>query len=343
MKRKRSLPSTISSLESETLPTAADVEAAARRIAGMAVETPLLESPALNERVGARVFLKPESLQRTGSFKFRGAFNKLRRLAEQGGAKGGVVAFSSGNHAQGVAAAAQLMGVKAVIVMPSDAPSIKLSNTRGYGAEVVLYDRARDDREAIAEKLAADRGAAIVRPYDDPDIIAGQGTVGLEIHRQAKARGVDLDAALIPAGGGGLISGSALALKAGWPGLPIYACEPAGYDDTGRSLAAHRRVAADTSAASLCDGLLSPMPGKLTFALNERLLAGGFAVTDEEVLSAMEFAFRALKLVIEPSGAVCLAALLAGKLDGRGRNTALVISGGNVDPAVFARAIGRGG
>jgi threonine dehydratase len=333
----------ISSLESDALPTAADVEAAARRIAGMAVETPLLESPALNDRVGGRILLKPESLQRTGSFKFRGAYNKLKRLGEQGGARGGVVAFSSGNHAQGVAAAAQLLGVRAAIVMPSDAPAIKLANTRGYGAEVVLYDRAREDREAIAQALAEKRGAAIVRPFDDPDIIAGQGTVGFEIRRQAKARGVELDAALIPAGGGGLISGSTLALKAGWPGLPVYACEPAGYDDTGRSLAAHRRLPADTSVASLCDGLLSPMPGKITFALNERLLAGGFAVTDDEVLNAMAFAFRVLKLVIEPSGAVCLAALLTGKFDGRGRNTALVISGGNVDPAVFARALEREG
>ena len=178
-----------------------------------------------------------------------------------------------------------------------------------------------------------------MRPFDDPDIIAGQGTVGLEIYRQSRARGVDLDAVLIPAGGGGLISGSTLALKAGWPALPVYACEPAGYDDTTRSLAAHRRLAADTSVASLCDGLLSPMPGVLTFALNDRLLAGGFAVSDEEVLSAMAFAFRVLKLVIEPSGAVCLAALLAGKLDCQGRKTGIVISGGNVDPAVFARAI----
>ena len=330
----------ISSLESDSLPTAADVEAAARRIAGMAVETPLLESPALNERVGGRVFLKPESLQRTGSFKFRGAYNKLSTLPTDQ-RRGGVVAFSSGNHAQGVAAAAQLLGVKAAIVMPSDAPAIKLANTRGYGAEVVLYDRAREDREAIAQALAEKRGAAIVRPFDDPDIIAGQGTVGLEIRQQVKARGLDLDAALIPAGGGGLISGSTLALKAGWPALPVYACEPAGYDDTGRSLAVHRRLPADTSAASLCDGLLSPLPGKLTFALNDRLLAGGFAVTDDEVLSAMAFAFRVLKLVIEPSGAVCLAALLTGKFDGRGRNTALVISGGNVDPGVFVRALER--
>ena len=214
------MPSTISSPESEALPNAGDVEAAAARIAGMAVETPLLESPALNALAGGRVLIKPESLQRTGSFKFRGAYNKLKRLKERGAAPGGVVAFSSGNHAQGVAAAAQLLGLKVAIVMPADAPAIKLANTRGYGAEVVLYDRARDDREAICEALAAKRGAEIVRPYDDPDIIAGQGTTGREIAAQAKARGLDLDAALLPAGGGGLISGSALALKAAWPELP---------------------------------------------------------------------------------------------------------------------------
>jgi threonine dehydratase len=333
------LPSTSSSPVSERLPTAADVETAAGRIADMAVETPLLESPALNARAGGRILVKPESLQRTGSFKFRGAYNKLKRLREVDGAPGGVVAFSSGNHAQGVAAAAELLGMKAAIVMPADAPAIKLANTRGYGAEVVLYDRAREDREAIADKLASDRGAAIVRPYDDPEIIAGQGTTGRELGRQAKARGIDLDAALIPAGGGGLISGSTLALRAIWPAIAVYACEPAGFDDTTRSLAAHRRLAVSPGAASICDGLLSPMPGELTFALNDRLLAGGLAVTDEEVLAAMAFAFRTLKLVIEPSGAVGLAAILAGKFDCRERKVGVVISGGNVDAAMFGRCL----
>lgn len=333
------MPSTSSLPVSDRLPTAADVDSAAGRIAGMAVETPLLESPALNARAGGRILVKPESLQRTGSFKFRGAYNKLKRLQEQGSASGGVVAFSSGNHAQGVAAAAELLGMKAAIVMPADAPAIKLANTRGYGAEVVLYDRAREDREAIAEKLAADRGAAIVRPYDDPDIIAGQGTTGRELGRQAKARGIDLDAALIPTGGGGLISGSTLALRGIWPGIAVYACEPAGFDDTARSLAVHRRLAVSPGAASICDGLLSPMPGELTFALNDRLLAGGLAVTDDEVLAAMAFAFRTLKLVVEPSGAVCLAAILAGKFDCRGRNVGVVISGGNVDAAMFGRCL----
>jgi threonine dehydratase len=331
------LRSTSSSLDFDSLPGAADVDAAAERIAGLAVETPLLESPALNARVGGRVFIKPESLQRTGSFKFRGAYNKLKRLREQG--VSAVVAYSSGNHAQGVAAAAQLLAMSAAIVMPADAPAIKIANTRGYGAEVILYERARDDREAIAESLAARRNAAIVRPYDDPWIIAGQGTTGRELARQVMARDVALDASLLPAGGGGLISGSALALKSVWPELPIYACEPAGFDDTGRSLAVHRRVSNESSASSICDGLLAPTPGRLTFALNDRLLAGGFAVTDKEVLAAMAFAFRTLKLVVEPSGAVCLAAILSGKFDCRGRCVGLVISGGNVDAKLFARCL----
>ncbi len=321
------------------LPTAAEVEVAAARIASHAILTPLLEWPALNERVGGRVFAKPEQLQRTGSFKFRGAYNKLKHLVEEGGAKGGVIAYSSGNHAQGVAAAAQILGVKAVIVMPSNAPAIKLANTRSYGAEVVLYDREKENREAMTEALAAERGAAIVRPYDDPDIIAGQGTTGREMARQARALSIDLDAALMPCGGGGLISGSALALRSVWPDLPVYACEPAAFDDTGRSLRAHRRLPIEAGGRSICDGLLSPMPGELTFALNDRLLAGGIAVPDDEVLAAMAFAFRVLKLVVEPSGAVALAAILSGHFDCRDRRVGIVFSGGNVDPDLFARCL----
>ncbi len=328
-----------SSQNSKPLPTAADVEAAVRRIAGQAIETPLLEWPALNEKVGGRVFVKPELLQRTGSFKFRGAYNKLKHLIDEGGSRGGVVAYSSGNHAQGVAAAAQIMGIPAVIVMPADAPAIKLANTRSYGAEIVLYDRAKDDREAMAEDLAARRKATIVRPYDDPDIIAGQGTVGHEMARQAKARGIDLDAALLPCGGGGLIAGSTLALQAVWPDLAVYACEPAAYDDTRRSLLAHRRLPVEAGGQSICDGLMAPLPGELTFALNDRLVAAGIAVSDDEVLSAMAFAFRVMKLVIEPSGAVALAAILTGRFDCRGRHVGLVCSGGNVDPDLFARCL----
>jgi len=328
-----------SSRDSELLPTVAEVEAAARRIAGRAVETPLLEWPALNERIGGRVLVKPEQLQRTGSFKFRGAFNKLSRLVELGGSAGAVVAYSSGNHAQGVAAAAQLLGFKAAIVMPSDAPAIKIANTRSYGAEVVLYDRQRDNREAIADDLAAKTGATIVRPYEDADIISGQGTVGLELARQARARGAELDAALIPCGGGGLIAGSTLALQATWPRLPVFACEPEGFDDTGRSLAAHRRLGIVAGAKTVCDGLMAPTPGRLTFALNDRQLAGGLALSDEEVLAAMAYGFQVLKLVLEPSGAVTLAALLSGKFQGRGLTIGIVCSGGNVDPDVYARAL----
>jgi threonine dehydratase len=326
-----------SSLSSKTLPTIADVETAARRIAGQAIETPLVTSPVLDTKVGARVFLKAETLQRTGSFKFRGAYNKLSSIPPDKRA-GGVVAYSSGNHAQGVAAAAQLLGLPATIVMPSDAPAIKLANTRGFGAEVVLYDRFTENREAIAGEIAAKNKATIVPPFDDIDIIAGQGTAGLEMARQAKARGATLDAALLPCGGGGLISGSTLALQATWPKLPVYSCEPAGFD-TKRSLAVHKRLPVEPGSKSICDGLLSPIPGEMTFALNDRNLAGGFALSDDEVLAAMSFAFRVMKLVLEPSGAVGLAALLTGKFDAKGKTVGLLCSGGNVDPDVFARCL----
>ena len=319
------------------LPDLAAVEAAAARLVGQAVETPLLESRDLNARTGGRVFIKPETLQRTGSFKFRGAFNKISQIPRD--ATGGVVAFSSGNHAQGVAAAAQIRGLPAVIVMPSDAPGIKIANTRAYGAEVILYDRSREDREQIGARLAAERGAVLVRPYDDPDIIAGQGTVGFEIARQCKAKGAVPEVVLSPAGGGGLIAGCATALTTLLPDVRIYAVEPAGFDDTGRSLAAHKRVANEPGKTTICDALMAAMPGELTFAINCRLLAGGFAVTDREVQAAMAYAFRTLKLVIEPGGAVALAAVLTGKIDLRGRTAAVVCSGGNVDPATFCAAI----
>ena len=325
--------------DSETLPTIADIEAAARRIAGKAIETPLLEFAGLNQRVGGRVLVKPELLQRTGSFKFRGAFNKIKHLVEEGKGQGGVVAYSSGNHAQGVAAAAQLLGLPATIVMPADAPAIKLENTKNYGAEVVLYDRLRENREAIAGNIAAKRKATIVPPFDDPYIIAGQGTAGLEMARQAKAVGAKLDAALFPCGGGGLISGSTIGLQATFAGLPVYSCEPAAFDDTRRSLLAHHRLPVEAGGKSICDGLLSPIPGELTFALNDKNLAGGFALGDDEVLAAMAVAFRVMKLVLEPSGAVGLAALLSGHFDARGKTVGLLCSGGNVDPDVFARCL----
>jgi threonine dehydratase len=318
----------------DRLPTIADVEAAAARLRGIAVRTPLLESEALNERAGGRVLLKAECLQRTGSFKFRGAYNTISQVDAPA-----VVAYSSGNHAQSVAAAAKLLGKTATIVVPADAPAIKIENTRAYGVEVRLYDRQRESREAIGAEIAAGTGAALIRPYDDPRIVAGQGTVGLEIVEQAKAHGLDLEVALVPCGGGGLIAGCALALTGAFPSIAIYAVEPDGLDDTRRSLAAGERVANVPGATSICDALLLPTPGELTFEVNRRLLAGGLTVSDDEVRRAIAFAFRHLKLVVEPGGAVGLAAVVAGKLALDGRTAALVLSGGNVDPALFAAAI----
>ena len=331
----------ISSTPSEIvakLPTIADVEDAARRIKGFAVLTPLLESPMLNRQLGGRLLVKAEPLQRTGSFKFRGAYNRLSRL-DEARRKAGVVTYSSGNHAQGVAHAAQLLGVPAVIAMPSDAPAIKIANTRAYGGEVVLYDRYRDNREAVGAKIAAERGATLVPPYDDPHIVAGQGTVGLEIAEQAAMAGAKLDAVLVCCGGGGLVAGTALALAAKAPGVPVYAVEPAGFDDTTRSLNSKTRERNDPEARSICDALLAPMPGELTFALNSRLLAGGLVVTDDEVRRAMAVAFSYLKIVVEPGGAVALAAALTGKIALSGRTIAVVCSGGNVDPKAYISAL----
>lgn len=318
--------------------TIADVEAAAERLRGVAVTTPLLENAQLNARVGGRVLLKAETLQRSGSFKFRGAYNRLNQL-DAAQKQAGVVAWSSGNHAQGVAAAAQMLGVPATIVMPSDAPVLKIENTRGYGAEIRLYDRLTESREDIAMGIARERGAVTVPPFDDPHIMAGQGTVGLELARQAEAAGARLDAVLAPCSGGGLMAGLSTAVKHNQRQAELYSVEPAGFDDMARSLAAGTRQRNEGGAASFCDALLTPTPGKLTFAVNRRLLAGGLSVTDEEVSVAMAYAFAVLKLVVEPGGAVALAAVLAGKLPTEGRTLAVVLSGGNVDPATFAAAI----
>ncbi|MEQ8653418.1 MAG: threonine/serine dehydratase [Kiloniellales bacterium] len=331
----------MSTQATDSLPTFADIEAAADRIEGAAVRTPLLSCPALDDRLGARCLIKPEPLQRTGSFKFRGAYNKLSRLADQARSKG-VVAYSSGNHAQGVAAAAQLLGAEATIVMPADAPAIKLENTRGYGATVLTYDRYREEREAVAQSLIEERGCLLVPPYDDPDVIAGQGTLGLEIAEQAAALGASIDTALVCCGGGGLISGTALALSTKSPQTAVYSVEPEGFDDTARSLASGTRQSVDPTAKSFCDALLAKTPGALTFALNSRLLKGGLAVSDAEVATAMAFAFRWLKLVVEPGGAVALAAALSGKIDLQGKTVAIVLSGGNVDAGTFAAVLGVG-
>lgn len=321
--------------------TPTDIADAARRLAGHAVVTPLLESPLLNARIGGRLLIKAECLQRTGSFKFRGAFYRLSLLSDSE-RRNGVVAYSSGNHAQAVAAAAKLLGIPATIVMPADAPKPKMAATRNWGAEVVIYDRYGEDREAIGAKIASERGAILVPPYDDPLIVTGQGTLGLEIADQTAALDAHLDAALVPCGGGGLIAGTATALTARMPGLAIYAVEPLGFDDTTRSLAAGERLANPPLSAdtlSFCDALLAPMPGAVTFPINRRLLAGGLTVSDSEVAQAMAVAFAEFKIVVEPGGAVALAAALTGKLDCRGKTVAVVCSGGNVDAALFARAI----
>lgn len=320
------------------LPTFDDVKRAAVRLSGVAIRTPLLTNVALDEAVGARVFIKPETLQRTGSFKFRGAYNRLSQIAEGDRAKG-VVAWSSGNHAQGVAAAGKLFGIPTRIVMPSDAPAIKVERTRRSGAEVIFYDRVKDDREAIGRAIAEQHGSVIVPPYDDPFIIAGQGTVGLEIAEDAAQIGLALDAVLVPVGGGGLIGGSSLALRELSPLTKIFSIEPEGFDDHRRSLIAHQRLRNERIDGSICDALMAPMPGELTFAINDKHLAGGFAVSDAEVKEAMRFAFAELKLVVESGGAVALAALLTGRVDVGGQIVAIVLSGGNVDPAFFSEIL----
>ena len=319
-------------------PTIADIRAAAHRIAAHRVETPLIESHALNERLGGRVLLKAESLQRTGSFKFRGAANFILGL-DPSERRGGVVAYSSGNHAQGVAAAAKLAGIAATIVMPADAPAIKLANTRALGAEVVIYDRERESREAIAAEIQRARGAVLAPPFEHPAIIAGQGTVGLELAQAARARGVRMDAVLVPCGGGGLIAGIATALAEEAPEAAVFAVEPVGFDDTRRSLAAGTRLANAAGGRTICDALMAPMPGELTLSINRRRLAGGLAVDDDAVRAAVAYAFRVLKLVVEPGGAVGLAALLSGAFPAQGRTVVVVLSGGNVDAELLCRIL----
>lgn len=316
-------------------PLFSDVQSAAQRIRPRARRTPLLSNQFLDEDVGRRVFLKPETLQVSGSFKFRGAYNRIAQLtnAER---KAGVIAWSSGNHAQGVAAAAKLEGVPARIVMPRDAPTIKLENTRALGAQVIPYDRYTEDREAISYALAEQHGGVIVPSYDDPDIIAGQGTAGLEIFEDATERSQNIDALLVCCGGGGLTAGCVLAAEAMSPDTAIFCVEPEHYDDHARSLLSGSREHADTSRTSICDALLSPSPGALTFSINQPRLAGGLVVTEAEVKAAMRYAFSVLKLVIEPGGVVALAALLSGKLDKQYESVAVMLSGGNVDPLVFA-------
>jgi threonine dehydratase len=326
--------------ESLPLPGLAEVEAAAGRLAGVAWRTPLLAGTPLDDALGGSLLVKVEALQRTGSFKIRGAYNRLVQLGADE-RLAGVVAFSSGNHAQGVASAAKMLGIPATIVMPSNAPAIKLANTRALGAEVVLYDRFSEDREQIARKIVAERGATLVPAYDDPHVVAGQGTVGLELMQQAAELGVTPDQVLVPTSGGGLTAGTAIAVRALAPATVVFGIEPEAFDDTRRSLNAGTLLRNAPEARSICDALQSSPPGRLTFAINRELLAGILTVTDAEVETAMARAFRDLKLVVEPGGAVALAAALAGKIPLAGRVTAIVLSGGNVDAATFIAVLSR--
>ncbi len=310
-----------------------DVEGAALRLRGVAVRTPLIENAELNERAGCRVLLKAECLQRTGSFKIRGAYNLMSRLSTDEKRRG-VVAWSSGNHAQGVAAAARILDMHAVIVMPQDAPRAKLENTRALGGEVVTYDRYSEDREAIGKRIACERGSVIVPPYDHVNTIAGQGTVGLEIAEQAEELGLVPDRVLICCSGGGLSSGCSIALKDRFESVIIHTVEPLDFDDTARSLLAGERLENEAGATSICDALLVPTPGELTFSILNSITGPGLVVSDEEVREAMRFAFRHLKLVIEPGGAVALAAVLAGRVSGD--VVVAVLSGGNVDETLFS-------
>ncbi|MGE0768660.1 MAG: threonine/serine dehydratase [Hyphomicrobiaceae bacterium] len=321
------------------LPTIDDIRAAHERLKPHIVATPLLEHPALNERAGGRVLLKCENLQRVGAFKFRGAYNKISQV-DQAAFPGGVVACSSGNHAQGVAAAATLLGIRSAIVMPADAPAMKIARTRAFGGEVVPYDRVNEDREAIAARLCIERGAAMVHPFDDWQVMAGQGTVGLEIATQAAALGARPDAVLVACSGGGLAGGIATAVKARFPAADIMTVEPEGFDDMARSLRSGRRERNARLSGSICDALLAETPGETTFAVARQVLAGGLVVTDDEVRDAVRYAFADLKLVIEPGGAVALAAVLAGRLKTDGRTTVAVISGGNIDPETLCGILG---
>jgi threonine dehydratase len=320
------------------LPTFGDVLAARRRLSTLACRTPLIEHPALNAITGGRVLLKAENLQRVGAFKFRGAYNKISQL-DKAAYPGGVVACSSGNHAQGVAAAASIMGFKSAIVMPADAPRLKIARTRAFGGEVVAYDRVKEDRDAIARDLCEKRAAAYVHPFDDLDVIAGQGTAGLEMMEQAETIGAVPDIVLVGASGGGLASGVSIAVKEKCPSAQIYSVEPAGFDDLARSLKQGERQKNAALSGTICDALMSNTPGELTFEVTRRNLVGGLAVTDEEAKAAVRYAFEELKLVVEPGGAVSLAAILAGKLSLKGKTVAAILSGGNIDPTLFAEII----
>lgn len=314
------------------------IRAAATRLKGHARVTPLLNSPFMDEIAGRRVWIKPECLQHTGSFKFRGAWSALSALDPDTRARG-VIAYSSGNHSQGVAHAATLHGVSSVIVMPSDAPALKIANTKALGAEVVLYDRATEDRNVIGAQIAQDKGLTLIRPFDEPQVIAGQGTTGLEIAAQAAAAGVTQADVLVCCGGGGLTAGIALALEADAPGMRVRPVEPEGFDDVARSLRSGGIERNARLSGNICDAIITAQPGDLTFPIMARLCGPGLIVTEDEALTAMAHAFLRLKVVAEPGGAVALAAALSRSDQIEGDDVIVTISGGNVDPDIFAQAL----
>jgi len=311
-------------------PTAQDVHEALARIAPHIIRTPMLRHALLDHLTGGTILIKPEPLQRTGSFKLRGATNALRQLPADALARG-IVTYSSGNHAQAIACAAAALGATATIIMPADAPAIKRDSTAFWGARIIAYDRMTESREAIAEHIVATTGATLIPPFEHPHVIAGQGTLALELAEDAHAAGLAIDAMLVCTGGGGLVAGCALALSSVSPATKIYAVEPQDWDDTARSLRAGRRETNSGHGSKFCDALLTPTPGELTFSINRRLLAGGLTVSDDEVRAAQLFAARHLKLTVEPGGAVALAALLAAKLPTQGATIAITLSGGNAD------------
>jgi len=320
-------------------PSFAEIEEAAARIRGVLVETPLLESERLNARLGGRILVKAEGLQRTGSFKARGAWNRLSLMTDEERLRG-VVAFSSGNHGQAVAWAGRRLGIRSVVIaMPADAPAAKIERTRGWGAEVVLYDRATEDREALGRRLATERGLILVPPYDDRRVIAGAGTLGLEVARQAEAIGAVPEALLVCCAGGGLTAGCALAFEALLPAARFHSGEQGEFDDTARSLAAGKRLGNAPGAKSICDAVQAPMPGTLTFSINAPRLGDGLVVSDSEALMAMRVAFEEFGLVVEPGGAIALAAVLSGRLPVTDRIIAVVLTGANVDPGMYQRAL----
>jgi|TARA_B110000438_G_scaffold114235_1_gene111973 threonine dehydratase len=314
---------------------------AAERLKGVIQETPLFESAELNKRAKAKILIKPENLQRTGSFKIRGAYNLMSQLSDAEASRG-VVAFSSGNHAQGVALAGSLLGIETIIVIPEDAPKAKIENTKKLGGNVILYNRYKEDREAIAKNIALEKNSTLVPSYDHKDIIIGQGTMGLEIVQQCKKKNMNLDQVLICCGGGGLSAGSSLAIKGFLPRAAIYLVEPQYFNDTQESFKARMRVKNNTHEKSICDALLAETPGELTFAINKELATNILTVSDAQVKDAMRFAFLHFKMVVEPGGAVALAAILHNKIELEGKVTAIVLSGGNVDRELFAEIQGSG-